>query len=283
MADRDNSYWRNKVAFVTGAGSGIGKGLAKELTRLGAKVYMADINNDLLTEAAEDCGLGAESMQLDVRDLEEYKRCINLIIKKGHQIDFLFNNAGIGLAGEAKDFEPEAWHQIIDVNIKGVANGVAIVYPMMVKQRSGHIINTSSLSGVSPSALFTPYAMTKYAIVGLSNSLRLEGKKHGVRVSVLCPGAIDTPLLDNANPVDVTVGSEPDVRKYMTKVTGDPVSPDLFAQKVLKEIEKNKGMIFYPKKAKEIWKIGRYFPSLLSKLGDKALEEERKNLEDNVG
>lgn len=272
-----NEYWANKVALVTGGGSGIGLAFCQELSRVGCSVWIVDIDSDAAVAAAKSCGPNATAYHLDVSDNEAYQTCVKEIFDKDGKLDFLFNNAGIALAGEVHEFVPEAWNRIINVNIKGVVNGVSTVYPLMKKQGFGHIINTSSLSGVVPSALFTPYSMTKFAIVGLSNSLRLEAKEYGIRVTVLCPAFVDTPLLDKGNPTDLPkVESEPNVRKYLGEITGTPDSASTYAKKMLIEIPKDQAMIFYPKKAREIWKIGRYFPSLLSKLGDKALAKERK-------
>ncbi len=270
------TYWKDSVVFITGAGSGIGKAFAIALSQLNCKVYIADINFEAAQEVAKICGNKGVALALDVRDLDQYKKYVADIISKEGCIDFLFNNAGMALAGEAHEFSEEAWNRIIDINIKGVINGITTIYPQMIEQGKGHIINTSSLSGVAPLALFTPYSMTKFAIVGLSNSLRLEAKEYGVNVSVLCPAAVDTPLLDNENPKDLAeIKSAPDVRAFLSEITGNPDSAQKFAEAMLKEIPKGKGMIFYPKKAKEIWKISRYFPTLLSKLGDKALSKER--------
>ena len=107
----------------------------------------------------------------------------------------MFNNAGIAIGGSAHDYGIQEWNQIIDVNLRGVVNGVQAAYCIMIKQGFGHIVNTASITGLMPTPGQVAYSMTKHAVVGLSLSLRAEAALLGIRVSVLCPGAIRTPIL----------------------------------------------------------------------------------------
>jgi len=104
----------------------------------------------------------------------------------------MVNNAGIGVGGEASELTLAHWERVIDVNLRGVIHGVHAAYPVMIAQRSGHIVNTASLAGLMPSPWLTPYAMTKHAVVGLTLSLRAKAAAHGVRVTAVCPGVVDT-------------------------------------------------------------------------------------------
>ena len=102
------------------------------------------------------------------------------------------------MGGSTHELDSSHWDRIIDINIKGVVNGVLTAYPLMVAQGDGHIVNTASGAGLAPAVLTVAYTTTKHAVVGLSTALRPEAALHGVRVSVLCPGAVDTPILDKA-------------------------------------------------------------------------------------
>lgn len=270
------SIWNESVAIVTGGGSGIGKALAIAMSKRGTHVVVTDINAEQAKETAAACGTNASALYLDVRDAAAVKECVESTFKKFGRLDFIFNNAGIGIAGESFEIAHELWDRIIDINIKGVLNGVLAAYPIMIKQQSGHIINTASLAGLGPAPLLTPYAMTKHAVVGLSNSLRIEAEEFGVKVSALCPAAIETPILDGTNPVDLKeVPWTPDVRRFLTKLAGPPYPADKFAEKVLSGIEKNKAVIVEPARANIIWKLGRLFPGLVAKITGGVVKEER--------
>src|SRR5207248_6593438 len=119
------------------------------------------------------------------------------------RLDLMVNNAGIGIGGETRELLLAHWDRIIDVNLRGVVHGVHAAYPVMIEQGSGHIVNTASLAGLLPSPGATPYAMTKHAVVGLSLSLRGEAAAYGVRVTAVCPGVVETPILDKGGPDDL--------------------------------------------------------------------------------
>lgn len=270
------SEWKDKVAVVTGGGSGIGRALALALAARGVKVVVADLNPETAAATALACGQGATSVGFDVRDAAAFRRCIEDAAATHGSLDYLFNNAGIGVGGEAYELPLEAWDLAIDVNLRGVVHGVAVAYPLMVKQGSGHIINTASLAGLGPSAFLVPYSMTKHAVVGLSSSLRIEGAALGVRVSVLCPAAIDTPLLDvTRNPELPDPVWIPNIRKYLTKISGTPYPAEQCAEDTLNAVSKNEGVIVIPKRAKMIWRLGRFFPALIEKGGLRAAAAER--------
>lgn len=268
--------WTNKVVLITGGASGIGSEFALNLARKGSHVVILDINEELGIKVAQSCGEQASFYKLDVRDLSAYQQIVERILSEKGRIDVLFNNAGIGIAGEMYELNYELWERIIDINIKGVLNGIHLVYPHMVKNKSGIIINTSSLAGIGPLPLMAPYSTTKHAVVGLSNSLRFEARKFGIQVNVLCPAAIETPILKASNPADLpTVSWIPDTVRYLSTLAGKPYSLPQFATDALKEIEADKGIIILPQKAKIGALLGRLFPSLAEKSIMKALEKER--------
>jgi NAD(P)-dependent dehydrogenase (short-subunit alcohol dehydrogenase family) len=184
----------SKVALNTGGASGIGAALAKELGRGGAEVVLADRQLDLANDvAAAIRAEGARLVELDVQPAG-VQRAVGGIIAN-QRVDYLFNNAGIGVAGEMDSYSAADWDDVIDVNLRGVAHGIQTVYPHMIRQRSGHIVNTASMAGLISAPGQGSYTATKHAVVGLSKALRIEARRHGVRVSMLCPGAVETPIL----------------------------------------------------------------------------------------
>ncbi len=258
--------WAKQIAIVTGGGSGIGRALAMAMAQRGATVIIADINQAAAEKTAAECGPAASWRRLDVADAAAVRECIESVVQKHGRLDYLFNNAGIGIGGETHELTLAAWERILDINVRGVIHGVAVAYPIMVKQGSGHIINTASMAGLAPAPLLTPYAMSKHAVVGLGVSLRIEGAALGVRVSTLCPAAIETPLLDSDNPPDLPPLSwRPDVRRFLTRLAGPPYSVEKCATETLNAIERNANLIVIPGRARFGWRLGRLFPWLIEK------------------
>jgi len=197
----------------------------------------------------------------------------------------MFNNAGIGIAGEVWRHRIEDWDRIIDVNLRGVTNGVQAAYPVMFKQGFGHIVNTASMAGLAPFPFEAGYVTTKYAIVGLSIAIRVESISIGIRVSVICPGVIRTPILRGGKygkmladiPMDKM---EPLFERFR------PMSPAIFARKVLNAVAKNKAIIVVPAWWKVFWWLNRLSSSLWIFLAHKSFlksqEEFRKILNPDV-
>jgi len=260
--------FEGKVAIVTGAASGIGNALAVALARRGATVVLADLDEAGAKSSADAIGAGppgrVSGVRLDVTDADAFAELVERVSSEHGHLDLLFNNAGIGVSGEVSDLSLSHWYRVIDVNLRGVVHGVAAAYPKMVRQGFGHIVNTASLAGLIPAPLLTPYAMTKHGVVGLSTSLRAEAARHGVRVSVVCPGVIDTPLLDKPNPDDLPVpSSQPNGRQMLTKTIGKAYPPASLAEDVLSGVARNKPFIVSPRHARIPWRIYRLWPRLV--------------------
>jgi NAD(P)-dependent dehydrogenase (short-subunit alcohol dehydrogenase family) len=267
---RQRAHFQEATAFVTGGASGIGKALATELVSRGATVLITDVDGDAAAGAAEairseHTGVGtATASTLDVRDSAAFTEAVGRFAADHDGIDFLFNNAGIAISGEVADLTEAHWRRVIDINLMGVIHGVQAAYPLMTARGRGHIVNTASLSGLLPSPLLVPYSTTKHAVVGLSVGLRVEAASHGVRVSVVCPGLIETPLLDKENPEDLPPAeSMPDVRALLTRMMGTPYPAGSLAGDVLDGVALNRPFILAPRRAKAIWMVYRAWPGLL--------------------
>src|ERR1700754_1140102 len=137
-----------KVAFVTGGASGIGAALTAELVGGGAEVWIADRQIGLAQELAQRLSRGgarAHAIELDVRDFPSFERAIADAVQESGRIDYLFNNAGIGVSGEVDSYTREDWNDVFDVNLRGVVHGVQAVCPVIIRHHSGHIVNTASM------------------------------------------------------------------------------------------------------------------------------------------
>lgn len=270
-------YYNGKTAIVTGGGSGIGRALALELTRYGARVWVVGLDAESVESVAKECGADAVAREIDVRD----EAAVRVVVNEAHRaaggrLDFIFNNAGISLAGEVDEIPSQAWDEIIDVNIRGTVNGVQAAYPLMVAQGFGHIVNTSSLAGIAATPLMTPYAMTKYAIVGLSKSLRTEAAGRGVRVSVLCPGLIETPLLERTGLSSPEPVWMPNVRRMLTRMSGPAYPADAFAREALTKVARNQAVIVSPGRSRMAAFMSNFAPRMAAGMWSKTIEAERQ-------
>ena len=262
-----DSHFAGKVAVVTGAASGIGRAMSGALAARGATVVLADIDGDGAQRAADAIAAGppgrASAATLDVADAAAFAALIDTVTADHGRVDMLFNNAGIGMGGPVSDMGVAHWDRVIDVNLRGVVHGVCAVYPQMLSRGSGHIVNTASLAGLIPGPMLTPYAATKHAVVGLSTSLRGEAARSGVRVSVVCPGVIDTPLLDKGNPADVPATAVmPNGRSMLTSIIGSAYPPAKLAEDVLGGVRANRAFIVSPRHARVPWRLYRLSPEL---------------------
>ena len=250
--------FKDSVAIVTGAASGIGRALGQELARRGALVIMADIQRDLLEEAVgsiTQAGHKAEAVTLDVTDFQAVKALVENTAARQGRLDYIFNNAGIAVGGEVRDVSIDDWRDVLDVNLFGVVNGVAAAYPLMVDQGYGHIINTASIEGLIPFPGTVSYVASKYAVVGLSNALRVEGADLGVNVSVVCPGYIKTAIFHTSKLIKVD-------REKMLESLPDRfgIMPEECASVILRGVERNKAIIVVTGLAKVFWWLHRINP-----------------------
>ena len=190
---------KGKTAYVSGAASGIGFGIASALAQAGVNIAMIDIRADALSEARSrlhNLGVHVETFVSDVSDAAVLEETADAIDAAFGPIHIVCNNAGVSMLGEPlEDIALSDWNWVIDVNIKGVINGIHTFVPRMRRQgEGGHIVNTASIAGlqVNPNFRTGAYAMTKYAVVALSEALEQELNGTGIGVSVLCPAAVDT-------------------------------------------------------------------------------------------
>jgi NAD(P)-dependent dehydrogenase (short-subunit alcohol dehydrogenase family) len=266
-----------KVAFVTGGASGIGAALATKLADGGADVWIADRQVDAAHELAQrlnDGGARAHAIELDVRSYPSVERAVGEATQQSGRIDYLFNNAGIGVGGEVDAYTLDDWNDVFDVNLRGVVHGIQAVYPIMIRQRSGHIVNTASVAGLLASPGSASYTASKHAVVALSKSLRLEAERHGVQVSVLCPGAIRTPILTGGVYGRMTGLSDEELLKFWEPAR--PMAPEKFAERALRAVLRGDAIIVVPAWWKAAWYLDRWFPSLSTHAARRTLRRIRE-------
>jgi len=252
-----------KTVFITGAASGIGLALSRALAGAGARVVMTDVDGaaaELAAEALRTSGLDAAAAQLDVRDGAAFRCVFDSAWNRYGGIDALFNNAGIGAAGDARDLDLETWRQVVEINLMGVIHGCHAAWPRMAAAGGGQVVNIASAFGLLPGPLYTAYSATKHGVVGLSRSLRAEGRDLGIGVTAVCPGFIRTRILDNAVMVGV------DRKRAEAAVPFRFLEAEDAVGVILRGVRRNRALVVFPWEIRLLWWLDRLAPPLVDGL-----------------
>jgi NAD(P)-dependent dehydrogenase (short-subunit alcohol dehydrogenase family) len=217
MKDKDLFDLTDHIAIITGGGSGIGRRTALAFGEYGAKLIIADIDQEAANLVASEIharGGRAIPHRVDVTQPGEVQGMVNAALESFGRIDILFNNAGISIRGPAESFFIEDWNQVIAVNLTGMFICAQTVGKVMIKQRGGKIINTASVSAELGHPGNVAYAAAKHGVVGMPRVMAVEWAKYGVRVNCIGPGVIKTPL---------TLKALEDPKKYQELVSKVPM------------------------------------------------------------
>ena len=267
-----NQIFSNKVCIVTGGASGLGRELAKQLAASGANVTLADINElrakEVATQIAQTGG-SATAIRVDVTDAKSVQALVEGTAAKFGRIDYLFNNAGTAIGGEIRDLSLEAWRRVIEINLFGVIHGIHFALPIMICQRAGHIVNTSSVFGMAPVPLNSPYVGSKFAVFGISHSLAAEARAFGIDVSVICPGYLQTAMTDHMNAVNANT------KDVVAQIPVKLVPVERAAQIVLAGVAHKKAVIAFPAYVSILAFLHRFLPGLFMRLGLRQVERFR--------
>ncbi len=256
----NSDYYKDKISIVTGGNSGIGYALCEELLKRGAVVYMLGRNREKVEKAAlklSKYGNQIKTVIADVTVQEQVQKAIVYAMREKGRLDFLFNNAGVGGSKPFSFASIEDWKTIIDTNVWSVIYGVHTAVPIMLKQGSGHIINTSSFSGIFPGPYKSLYSLTKYAVTGLTESLKYEYLDKGLFFSTVCPGDVSSSIWKKT--IDGKVHEDLDIPEGVYPA-------DKAAKDILDGVSDQKGVIIIPKEPYE-----EYWKNYL--LGDEKTEE----------
>lgn len=274
--------YNGAVAIITGGASGIGRAFAVELAGRGCEVVLLDLQIDLAEEVASEirsAGGKAAVYKADVSDFPAVAEVVKKTCERSGRLDYLFNNAGIGIGGETSTYSLEDWNRLIDVNLRGVVNGIQAAYPVMIDQGFGHIVNTASMAGLVPVPVLVGYAAAKHGVVGLSQALRTEAAVAGVRVSVVCPGVVRTPILESGGKFGRILDDVPPEALERILERMRPMPAPIFARKVLNKVAKNRAIIVVPNWWKIFWWLHRLSPTFGLFLAKQFYRHSKKELE----
>jgi short-subunit dehydrogenase len=247
------------VGLVIGGAGGIGGAITTRLRHDGATVVSADLP-----------GRGADA-DLDLRDVDALHGVVGAVARDHGRVDLVVNSAGMGVAGAVETLHLDAWRRAVDVNLWGSINTVLAAYPHLCAQRHGHLVLVASLSGLLPTPLLVPYATAKGGVVSLAAGLRPEAARHGVGVSVVCPGPVETPLLDTGGVGGETQGV--DVRRYLTSAAGPALAPEAVADAVVRAIRGNRAVVV-PGRPRLLWLAARLSPRVAERAVARAMRRE---------
>ncbi|WP_138752487.1 SDR family NAD(P)-dependent oxidoreductase [Paenibacillus sinopodophylli] len=247
---------KGKVIFISGASSGIGALTAVKLAEQGAIPVLTGRNIDKLKEIASMIKGSVSYYQMDVTDNNQVLQTVEAVIAKYGKIDVLLNNAGYGQFEHFASMPLENFAQMMDTNYMGIVRCTKAVLPHMVKRGSGHIVNIASLAGKIGTAKSTSYTATKHAVLGFTNSLRMELQGSGIQVSAVNPGPIDTPFFSLADPS----GS------YVKNVSWFMMKPEYVVTRIVRLIKRRKSELDLPKKAAFAIKLYQLLPRTIDRL-----------------
>jgi short-subunit dehydrogenase len=259
-----HGFYTDKVAVVTGAGSGIGRAIACLLDQSGAKVHCADVDGSAAASVAATLRQG-RAHTLDATDADAMRSLADAIYAEDGRVDLLCNNAGIGHAALVTETELDDWRRLLEVNVMGVVNGIHVFLPRMLAQATpSHIVNTASGAGLLPHPRMAPYSASKHAVVGLSTSLAAELHGSKVKVTVLCPGVINTAIARSTCMRGDTEARQSQAVAYYEK---NGATPAQVASDLLGDVRKGKLFCLTPRSQIGVgWLIYRLSPRIAMRL-----------------
>ncbi|BBY07736.1 SDR family oxidoreductase [Mycobacterium noviomagense] len=241
-------YFGGKRCFLTGAASGIGRATALRLAAQGAELYLTDRNAEGLAETVADArALGAqvpEHRSLDVADYHEVASFAADIHTRHPSMDLVMNIAGVSAWGTVDQLSHEQWSKLVAINLMGPIHVIeSFIPPMMAAGRGGHLVNVSSAAGLVALPWHAAYSASKYGLRGLSEVLRFDLARHRIGVSVVVPGAVNTPLVNTVEIAGVD-RDDPRVKRWVDRFSGHAVTPEKAAEKILAGVAKNRFLIY---------------------------------------
>jgi NAD(P)-dependent dehydrogenase (short-subunit alcohol dehydrogenase family) len=254
---------KGKKILITGAASGIGRATAIAMAGRGARLFLTDINQQGLTETRraieEGGGEVCLAQALDISDHSAVKALAGEIHEGFGPLDILANIAGVALFSQVEDMTHDQWEKIVNVNLWGPYNGIECFVPEMVRAgRGGHLVTVSSTAGIIGLPWHVAYAGTKHALVGSSEVLRFDLRKHHIGVSVILPGAVNTGLVDTV----VINADEEACRKGRKLFSRHAIAPEKVAGLIVDAVEKNKFMVITTLDIKLLYFLKRTFPPM---------------------
>jgi NAD(P)-dependent dehydrogenase (short-subunit alcohol dehydrogenase family) len=238
----------DKKVLITGAASGIGRATAVAAAARGARLYLTDVNVEQLDGAAEEIRAGGGKVEyaraLDISDHAAVESMADEIHADDDSLDIVMNVAGIAVWGTVDTLTHEQWRRTIDVNLMGPIHVLECFVPQMIRaRRGGHIVNVSSAAGIFGLPWHAPYSATKFGLRGVSEVLRFDLRRNDIGVHLVCPGAVDTGLVETVEIAGVDKES-PSIRKERARFQRHAATPPQAAERIIRGIERNRYWVY---------------------------------------
>ena len=258
--------FKDKVALVTGASSGIGEAIAVALAQAGATLVLTGRDEKRLAAVQQRCGAGAWTFKADVTDEAQVAALASAVHARHPALDILVNTAGVVMSGLVVDVEPSDWRRLFEINVMGVVHGCrAFLPPMIERKQGGHVVNMASVAGIFGAAGMSTYCASKFALAGLTESLRKEMRRNRIGVSLICPSYVDTPIAGKVKIVG-KMDNERTRAAIEHSFKRNSVSAELVARRTLEAIRRNRAVTTVGRDAALAHWAKRLAPALLERI-----------------
>jgi NAD(P)-dependent dehydrogenase (short-subunit alcohol dehydrogenase family) len=274
-----------KTVLVTGAGSGIGRATALAFARRGANLAICDVDENGLTETAGEIrALGREvlAQRVDVANRDQMHDFAAAVHARIEAVDILMNNAGVGLTAGFLDTTLDDWDWIMSINLRGVVHGCHFfVPPMVARGRGGHVVNVASSASFVGTELLAAYSTMKFAVLGLTEALRDELRRHGIGVTAVCPGVINTAIARTSRMRGLYAA--PAAQQHMVEMFARRnYTPERVAENILKAVQRGRVVAPIAAEAWLMYYLKRFAPGLLAWINRKTGERIRRDVQKAV-
>jgi short-subunit dehydrogenase len=250
--------YKDKVIIVAGGASGMGEHIVRQLTSFAKTIIIMDRNKAKGTKLTKELFGNVLFEKVEMTDEKDVKKVLKRLNDTHGEIDYFFNAAGSFMAGEIRDTPTKDWHEITNINLQPIINGTSAIYELMLQNGHGHIINIASSAGLFPVPVMSLYGATKHAVVGMTLGLRMEAKKLKIKVSVVCPTIVETPLYETAMYENV----DKQRALHFLRTKANPQQPGKAARRIITGTAKNKAIIHTSVSTKLGYALFRISPSL---------------------
>ena len=264
--DHEGEWFAGKVVLVTGASGGLGRGIAVAFAGAGAELILVDIDEAGLSETADRLGrMGAKCLTrvVDVSNRAGMEALADEVLSRYAGVDVLVNNAGVGVGGELKDIPLDDMEWIVGINLMGEIYGTRLFLPRMIERGNGHIVNISSLSGLVLLPFHIAYTTTKFGITGFSYALWAEARRYGIGVTLVCPGAIRTGILERTRGHFAPGGQEKTLERFSSLLERRGMDPEEAGRRVVEAVAKNRFLLLTGFESYLLYYFWRLFPGLM--------------------
>jgi NAD(P)-dependent dehydrogenase (short-subunit alcohol dehydrogenase family) len=252
-----------RLCFVTGAASGIGRATARAAARAGARVVLTDVRADDLDAVAEELGAAAVVHRaLDIADVDAVRALAEEVHAEHGSLDVAMNVAGIATWGAVEELTHDAWRRTVEVNLMGPIHVIESFVPAMIRaRRGGQLVNVSSAAGLVGLPWHAPYSATKFGLRGISEVLRFDLRRHRIGVTLVCPGGVDTGLVETVDVAGVD-GANPGFRRMTERFRRRAKTPEQAADRILEGVVRNRYLVYTSGDVRFGHAVQRYVPPL---------------------